>query len=544
MTFISGPKAKTATLFQIIAAVAIVSLIGFLFAEVLSSLAPLDGDEADHANPALELYFALKSYSPQSIFEAITRQSFYPPVNSIGVAASYLLFSPSLASTRLVSLIWFICTILILYRLTFDFLKSRCAGFVPAGAALVAAVLTTFSPIHVYNSVLCMLEPLAVALVALLLLVLNSIEGKKNYSVFPVALIALLVATIGLEKYSVAVPVAAAIFSLAVVETFRRRFNFKHWLTALVFLGIPLGIWLLVTDRDCIVSYVQDQPSYRHGILSAKNLLFDISSYFRVFTVGYSTAAFVLVLAFVGGWRYRTSAVVQFSVLLIFWGVFVMLLSTNNGSRHLLFLVPCIWFLSSLGMAGVIGFYTSGRVKLVGAALGVVFVVEALLWARLLPATLKRRFEGTSVHHRLTEEILDQLTPDAKVLVQGTNDLFSIEYLRWAAGVKWDRRYSSILIDEYPLRMGVMQQCRRTVPLPLSRGKGSIRPLANALKLGYYDNLVKVFPATSGPKKKPRSERKKHSVEIRPDRPWCGKIYRIEPSTGETILLSRVGERC
>ena len=96
-----------------------VSLCILLIDTVNRSTIPFDTDEANHAVDGWEVYWAASNGSPQNLNEALTAQGFYPPLHSTAVALSYWLAGPSLASSRLPSVVIFALSLVLLAWLTY-----------------------------------------------------------------------------------------------------------------------------------------------------------------------------------------------------------------------------------------------------------------------------------------------------------------------------------------------------------------------------------------------------------------------------------------
>ena len=103
----------------------ILATIYWLALIVIDTKIPFDTDEADHANSGLELYVAAYQKDVDSIWQAIVRQTFYPPVHSLFIALSYSLFGPSLFASRIPSVFFFLIYLIVVFVVTFLFLWNK-----------------------------------------------------------------------------------------------------------------------------------------------------------------------------------------------------------------------------------------------------------------------------------------------------------------------------------------------------------------------------------------------------------------------------------
>ena len=523
----------------------IASFVLWLGSVIYTDFSPFDGDEADHANPALELFHDVRSGDPGGAYGAIVKQSFYPPINSIAVAASYLVLSPSPFSTRLPSLIFFTLSIITLALTTRRFLGNIPSAYPLAGSLLVA-LLAALSPIAVYNGVLCMLEPLNILFISLLLYVFTGFDRVYASRTGLVLLVATLSVLILLEKYSSGIPLLAAIGTTALGLTLQKRLSIRELLLLGGVISIAIGTWAFIGNQTCMVAYVADQPSYKQGVFSFENFLFEPTAFFTDHVAHPIIGVLAVGLALVAVVTWHRTAVVQLSVAIIFWGWFVMFLSTNNGSRHTMFLTPPIWFLAGAGFSQLLTKAATRwkHLPVSGLApwiLSFLIIMLTVPWLQGLPLVLSKRFEANPFQYYLTERVLDRLSPSVPALVRGFNDAYSLEYIRWAAARRWNVPYSEIKIDGFPLDVSLMQRCRRTISPLIDKLSGRIT-LDRALTDGYYPLFIQLV---AGPQ---TSESPNARLAPRAYRTWCALGYNAHdltaPIWAETPLVSAQPEWC
>ena len=128
---------------------------------------------------------ALKQASFSAVWQALVRQSFYPPGHSLLVALAYLIAGPSLAASRLPSVLAFAGYAIMLARVTAAFLKTcPLTGSggrlnLPLSGALIAAVLAWASPLSIFNAERCMIEAWGLLLLTGLLFAVHPVAAAS-----------------------------------------------------------------------------------------------------------------------------------------------------------------------------------------------------------------------------------------------------------------------------------------------------------------------------------------------------------------------------
>jgi len=428
-------------------------IIGWLWVRVAGEGIPFDTDEADHANAALDLYTALRAGGAGAVYEAFTRQSFYPPLHSLIVVPAYLLAGPTVAASRLPQVILLGLAVLFIAGLVYR--VARAPGLprtAPVAGALAAAWLTFACPILLFNSALCMIEPLGVVLVTLLLWSIHRLEGdgaRLRWALVAGALTGAIVLT----KYSFGVVLLPAVATMFLLWWWRGRITTGQLLTCGFTAAGLLGLWVLICDRAALWFFIVGHPS-RAELWSWKNFTF----YPRIFLRDYTAhgamglaALGVLVLGLrCGGRRLVMSA----ALLMIVWALLVLNLSTTKASRHILFILPALWVPAGLGVAIVAGWGRERFGVLAWGGLAGFAVLCALTTAALraprFEQQLTRRYEGKPGFVALQNFIFERSEVCAPLLVDGSTDSFSLEMLRWRSGVECGRGYSASAVDPWP----------------------------------------------------------------------------------------------
>lgn len=490
-----GKKNITRKLIALLLLTGFLAYACYLFSWIYSYEGVFDTDEADHANAALELYTALKTLSPGEIWQAITRQAFYPPVHSVAVSLSYLLFSPTIFSSRLPSLIFFIGALLIFSKFLQSFLKTQpdIKQNISFVALLFGAYLLFFSPANAFLAVLSMLEMPGVFLFSVLLWQFYRFETKQPRALLWISLSVIL---LSLSKYSfaaVSIPVVAVLMLASVIQ---KRISLKQFLFWSGTIGAVLGLWLLIVDRDSIYQFIFNQPPAKGGIWTYQNLIY----YPRVLVKGHLSSwalAFLTVLtAIYGAYRYRKHITVQFAALSFCFGLITFTLCSQNGSRHLAFLDPALWFLSAIGLAHALSILKQKNSRtLAVSALFVLCVFSTIFRLNVMPEKFAGHFESPPGSVDIFEIIHQHTTAESKILIEGDTDAISLEGLRWYIAARRKQPYTAVTVDSYPFSKGDKERAlahKRNIALPFGNPAVPRKPLSKILATKEYDYYIQL----------------------------------------------------
>jgi 4-amino-4-deoxy-L-arabinose transferase-like glycosyltransferase len=470
INFVRG-RVKPGFVARFLAAVT-VALVGFDFALLLTKVVrtvmttriPFDVDEANHATDGWEVYQALISQGPQELYHALVEQSFYPPVHSFFVAAGYALGGPTLAASRLPTLVNLVLTTILLVWLTL-LLASGSADrqtnrwlLVTGGALTLAFALT--SKVFVINGALVMVE-MTGALLGLLLIAACVRVGERTQAWSGWGALVCAVGVAGLTfltKYSFGLFFLPALLVGLVTATWPWRAKRRTWLAVAVVSAIYLvwlTTWWLVSDPTGILLFFTDHPQY-NPLFSRANLFYQARIWFTGYSASWTVASLTVVLAVVGavrGWRVLAVRVAAWSILA---GLVVLTISTTDEPRHFLPLAPLVWLLAGLGLAAALHWLWRQRW---GEPLTVVVVVTLLVllgvgakrMAASLPAQLRTSFEGVPAHSHLHGFALSHVDLSQPVLIIGDlydqNNLLSI---RWQAATLTSQGTWALDIDYFP----------------------------------------------------------------------------------------------
>ncbi|MFN7954143.1 MAG: hypothetical protein U0610_20630 [bacterium] len=432
--------------------VATLGLLAWLAATVRATQVPFDEDEAAHARAAFDVWRAATHASVGELGAAIARQGFYPPLHSLLVAVSYGIAGPTLAASRLPSVLLLAFAAGALAVAAWRVEKecapanaTRSHGPI-AGGWIVALSAFATSPIGVGNAVLCMLEPLALAGLGVLLIVLTGFERRAVRE--PEAAreslgwagLGLLVGVIGLgTKYSFAVIEIAAL-ALAVATEPAALSMARRVARRLAAVLLPpllvLGAWLMITDPAQVGYFFFGHPSYA-PLFSRANLLFFPRAWLHEYFVSPLVGCVVAVLAAVGARTSWRSLTVRASAFVIVTSWALLTLSTTDESRHAILVVPAAALLAGRGVRALgerLG-GTEGRVSTSATAPLVLWAAlmasAATPWAVALPAAVRAALEGAPELDALARFASRRVDPEQPMLANGLFDQLGVDGLAW-----------------------------------------------------------------------------------------------------------------
>jgi hypothetical protein len=437
------------------------AIVSMLAQRVFNETTLFDTDEAAHATPVLELYVAAQRRDIVHFSKAIIQQSFYPPLHSLTVLPSYLLAGPSLATTRISTVVTFAVLIIVVAALTFRTI-SWIAG-VGNGTAYVATAATVYfvstSPVLIQNAVLCMLELIGCLWITLLLWLSWHLDHPSSRRWIRVCSYVLVLFVITLTKYSFGVIAILAIEAAILTgpkPCTRKRSQLIEAGAVLVVLAIGLGFWFTVAGLQGALRFAFDQPQYTQ-LFSAENLFYYSFAWLNDFQlhpiIGLSTA----LLACWGAIKEWNRFAVRTASWVAFFSLFILTISLNNQSRHFAFAAPFIWFLAAIGLAKLlIMSVEAGRSQMMwSVSLIVMFAflgLSVFQRAGELQPMLTYAFEdrhGDRIEAMQTY-VLDNVDFEGRVLILGLFDQFNEMAIRWQSAIATDRAPSEISIDTRP----------------------------------------------------------------------------------------------
>jgi len=454
------------TMVSSIIGVAAIILVIILAHTVANTTIPFDNDEANHALDGWEVYHATVNLAPSDMFLAVRNQSFYPPMHSFFVAAAYLLAGPSVASSRMPTVINFTLTLLGLVWLTFRIARredknpGRPDPWVPAAGAAFAVALAISSHDLVVNAVLCMLEMTGAMLAILLMLIADRVDELRHGPARWVGVVAaaLTAMVIFLTKYSFGLFYGPGLIAALLTATWPWKSGRRAWLEMATVTGIHatvLTIWLLITHRQTMAMFFTDHPSLV-PFWSAENLLYLPKLWLSGYSINAVTGLVAILLSLVGTvhqWKRLPVRVAAWSILT---ATIMLTISTTNIRRHILVVTPAIWMLAGLGLVKVLRWLQSLPRDGMKVAYLLGFLISFLIISAIRPASrlhaeLVKEFEGLPVYAEMQEFALQQVDLDQPILLIGElTDQNGLLAIRWRAAVISGKSLGHLDIDYFP----------------------------------------------------------------------------------------------
>lgn len=448
-------------IFLVLAVLLACAIIFELTLRVVGETTLFDTDEAAHATPALELYVAVQRRDIAHFSRAIFQQSFYPPVHSLTVLPSYLIAGPSLATTRMPTVVTF--AVLLITVAVFTYRITSQIAEADSGAAYVATAATVYfvstSPVLIRNAVLSMLELIGCLWVVLLLWLCWRLDHSSSGRWARACSLALMLLVITLTKYSfgaIAIPaIVTAILTGSKPRTGRRS-QLIEAKAVLVVLAVGLGFWFMVAGFQGALRFAFNQPQYAR-LLSAKNLFYYPLAWLNEFhlhpILGFSTALLACWGA-IKGWNHLA---VRTASWVVFFSLLMLTISLNNQPRHFAIAGPCIWFLAAFGLAQLLVMLVkAGRSRLVqSVSLIVMFAflgIVAFQRAEELQPQLTYAFEGQDGDRieAMQSYVLDNVDLEGRILILGLFDQFNAMAIRWQGAITTGRAPSEISVATGP----------------------------------------------------------------------------------------------
>ena len=215
------------------------------FAVLLLNLVnqPFNWDEVTHLNRALELR--------NGLFHDFVRDSFYPPLFSLFTTVTFDLFGASLFSARLVSALFSVLTLWIVYELTSSMYDEK--------TALLSVVLLAVMPGYFWLARLALIEVTLVFFFTLsLFFFYRWLITQKNY----MAVLSGLALGFGfLAKYQIIAAVVCMAVSMLFLGRGRYKWMFSRF-SILIVTALSVIIPWLVIAYNVLSSYVFSQWIY------------------------------------------------------------------------------------------------------------------------------------------------------------------------------------------------------------------------------------------------------------------------------------------
>ncbi len=312
----------------------IIALVYFVLLVLILSNQPMNWDEVTRLTGALEL--------KNGLYNNFVRDSFYPPLYSVFTMFSFDFFGASLFSARLVSAVFSILSLWVVFELAYSMYGGK--------AALVSAVFLAIMPGFFWLSRLALLEIMLVFFFTLsLFFFYRWLISRRNLMLF---LSGLALGFGFLTKYQVIAAVAVMVVSMLILGwgQLKRLFSrFTIFVVAALAVIVP---WLLIVYH-VLASYVFSQWMYALQMGNPGRSLYSVRFPIPIFyliemTWPYSDVhpisllLYIVGLAGLGFFVWRRKREDKF-VFIWFISVFVFFtLISNREWRYVLTLFPAL----------------------------------------------------------------------------------------------------------------------------------------------------------------------------------------------------------
>ena len=221
----------------------VLALTYFVFILLNLIKQPMNWDEVGHLNRALELQ--------NGFYNNFVRDSFYPPLFSVLTKVSFDLFGASLFSARLVSAVFSILSLWVVFELAYTMYGKK--------AALLSAFLLAVMPGYFWLSRLALLEIMLVFFFMLsLFLFFRWLSTSKNWLLI---LSGLALGFGFLTKYQVIAVVPVMVALIVVLGRGQLKRLFSRF-TLLIVLAVAVIVPWLIIVYNVLASYVFSQWMY------------------------------------------------------------------------------------------------------------------------------------------------------------------------------------------------------------------------------------------------------------------------------------------
>lgn len=332
-----------------------ISIWAYFF--LLIPQAPFFWDESHHAMFGMMIERSIKQADVNAVFENTNRQIYWPFLHSWFLGVAFLIAGEQIIIARTVSLIFFFFSIILIFSLGKK-LNPECGYWV----GFISVLILVTSPLVLFYSTTCMIEPLGLLLT---LLILNfyfwGIERKKNIH-FVIA--GFFGGCLYLSKYIFFIFIffGFVIFTISLFFDRKQIFNEGDGLPSGILLkkNIPLLLgflsvyfpWILIppTNEKLNIIIYRIQNTSGHNLLHLEwghRLIY----YFRALLISYTFSIWVF-LIFILSLIWAISLFRRFKktrlLLFIFLSAFIsMSLGTNQQDRFIYIVIPCLFLITA-----------------------------------------------------------------------------------------------------------------------------------------------------------------------------------------------------
>jgi len=246
----------------------------------------------------------------------------------------------------------------------------------------------------------------------------------------------------------------------------------------------------------------------------------------------------ILISACIGVYRLIKLPAIQLTTSLFGVGLLVLTLSPENGSRHILPIMPALYLLAGVGF-GVAMHESRRRIPQLHRSFDIfiVFLFVLLLTSAIIriskfPSALTRRFEAKPHYSEIFTHIASY-SRQGPLLVEGTTDSLSLEGLRWWIARSNHTAYTTVAVDAFPFSSGTQERAiihSRNQAAPWTNSVVPLEPLKATLQSGYYKTFIRIH----GPTVKNRLRKKADEPHIKASEEYLDGLVTKLQQFGDT----------
>ena len=465
------------TLLIALTVIAAIAVGFYAFSSYIASLSMgFDNDEYAHAAAAHDLYILSERGEWGQFSKRVKEEVFYPPFNSLVLAAGFHLVPPSPASARLLCFTLYILALLIVSCTVFLFIKQA-QGSSEKGliAALFALLLGASCPTAIFNSTLVMLEAVGMLLATFMMMILLVVNRKlsSHYGVVAALSVGILLTLLLFTKYTFPVFfVPGLVFAslLSAIDSWKDlRIRFK-WLCLAAIIPIAASVtWIFSTNWEIIRNFLFDYPA-RGYVIGVKTLFYYPIRFFTEYCYSTFLATIALILVIVGTAKYwRTSFAVRFSAWSLIITCLFMGVVSERAPRHILVAIPLVWFLAGVGWYQLVTFLERRGLPVKTGATFLLIMTLSISWSfyneqQWVKRQVVRYMEYRPGVDAITATLNERINPYHPFVIFGGELIPLPYYLDWLLSIRSRKTIDEI--DElryYPPEDDTLITSKRTL---------------------------------------------------------------------------------
>lgn len=326
--------------------VALITLLGasFVYATIVKSQnIPFPWDCGARACEGLCIAQDVKSADLVSFIGDTYRQGWWGFFHSWLLAPSFILFGPTYAAARLVSLVCFVLLIVLIYATALEFSPERGAAI----GVMTVVLAWTSLPFLVYAAMSMAEIPGTFMTFLTFFLYLKAVKTQKAFLLMTTGIL-LALTLFTAWHHGVFVIFAVVLTQLTLHKKIFSRAN-RYLL--LPFLVLIIGWFAYPPHITSFYGHSTFQPHY-YRLLSLDNLIYYPRYFIRLYHASWVIGA-ALAIGFIFSLRKIRNPAVRLFTAQIALGLVMMTIKLDNRPRYIISLVPSIWLLGSSGLLDI-----------------------------------------------------------------------------------------------------------------------------------------------------------------------------------------------